>query len=338
MSEVKRTFPVGRTIGLILCVLAQIFLICLAVVYEPQPQDIIKKYTVTVEQLDDGSLDIEYELYWKAIDSTEPLTWVKIGMANYDYTVYEDSVSDNIRFYSKIEDDGYVALRLDFKEQYEGGESLTFSFKVNQRSMLCEEDGNYFYEFVPGWFNSTPVEEYEFRWLKSDDIIHAKGADEVGDYYVWSGEFDCGEYEKMYVEYKESAVLFAETVFHEEFDDSGAYNDLGGDKAAFVVFIVILVIVLLVVEVNIIDCYVSYYNGRGFMTSYGYHVHVHGRTNPHYIKERNRRAASSGRSGGGGGGCACACACACAGGGRAGCSQKDTYGNTANAIVKKYWK
>jgi Asp-tRNA(Asn)/Glu-tRNA(Gln) amidotransferase A subunit family amidase len=54
-------------------------------------------------------------------------------------------------------------------------------------------------------------------------------------------------------------------------------------------------------------------------------MHTYGRPNPHYIRARNAYNATHRSRGGGSGGCACACACACAGGGRAGCSQKDTY-------------
>ena len=82
---------------------------------------------------------------------------------------------------------------------------------------------------------------------------------------------------------------------------------------------------ILLGEIMIIDGFVSYGRGRGFVRGYGYHVHTYGRVNPHYTSARD--AHNSGSRGGarGGGGCACACACACAGGGRAGCSQKDTY-------------
>ncbi len=335
----NRTFPVGQTVLLAFCVLLQLFLIFIAVIYNPSPQDVIKEYEVTVEPLEDGTLDIEYSFYWKALDETEPLTWVEIGLANSDYTIYDDSISDNIKGWRKVNEDGYVALELHFKDKYYGGDTLRFSFKINQGSMLCEDEDEYFYEFVPGWFNSTPVEHYEFKWLKDDNITSAKGAKEKGDYYVWSGEFECGDYELMRVEYDEYSFIWADTTYYREFNDSGCSNDLAGDKVAFCVFIVIIVLVILAVEINIIDCYVSYVNGRGFRRHYGHYVHVYGRTNPHYRTEANRRAASSRSYGGGGGGCACACACACAGGGRAGCSQKDTYSNTIeNALVKKYWR
>ena len=88
---------------------------------------------------------------------------------------------------------------------------------------------------------------------------------------------------------------------------------------------------ILVAEIYLLDSHVSYRRGRGFLVGYGHPIHTYGYQNPRYIRAYNRAHThtSSGRSSGGfrGGGCACACACACAGGGRAGCSQKDTYTN-----------
>lgn len=323
-----RTFPTVNTVVLACIVVVQIALLAVIVTYTPTPQDVIKEYNVTVTPQSDGSLDIEYHIVWETIDDTEALTWVEIGMANTRFTVYEDSVSPTVHSYKKEDyGDGYVYLRLDFTRHYIGGEIVEFSFKINQKGMLCRDENGYFYEFVPGWFNATPVSTYNFRWQKSDLTSHAYGAVEKGEYYVWRGGFECGGYEKMCVRYDSDAFAAAKTSEYYPFDDSGAYNELREDKIVMTVFLCIVILALVAVEVYIIDSYVSYNRGRGFLTGYGHHVHVYGRSNPHYVKERDRHAAE--HSGGGfhGGGCACACACACAGGGRAGCSQKDTYGN-----------
>lgn len=319
----NRTFPTGNTVLLVALVIIQILAIVLAAVYVPKPQDLIRQYGVTVEPLEDGSLDITYDFVWEALDTSEALTWVEIGMANPDYTVYSDFLSANIRsFYQQVDGD-YTTLRLDFAGSYIGGDVLEFSFKINQRNMLCQDVGGYFYEFVPGWFNATPVEKYDFRWLVGEST-GAKDAAAAGDYYAWTGSLECGGYRKLFVRYGEDAFTGCPTADYASFDDSGAYNDLEDDKAAAWVMAVLLILVLLVIEVYIIDSYVSYNRGRGFLSGYGYHVHTYGRSNPYYVRERDKHAV---RSSGGGrsGGCACACACACAGGGRAGCSQKDTY-------------
>ena len=327
----RRKFPVKNTAIITICVIAQIFLAYLAINQKAEPQDIIEKYNVTIETLEDGSLDIEYSFLWKAIDTTEELTWVEIGMPNAMFEVYEDSISGNIKDVSGIYDDGYTAVRLDFKRGYKGGENIQFSFKVNQKYMLCQDLDSYFYEFVPCWFNSTPVENYEFKWKKTDLFEDADGAKIKNNYYVWSGSLDCGEYEILQVSYDLDAFENAETVEYEPFYTDGAYNQLKENQTGNRVLYCFGIIILLCVEIYLLDSHISYRRGRGFLVGYGHPIHTYGYHNPRYIKAYNRAhtSTSTGRGGGGfhGGGCACACACACAGGGRAGCSQKDTYTN-----------
>lgn len=315
----KRKFPVKNTILLIFIVAIQVGLILLSVCYPATPKDVIHQYNVTVEPLVDGSLDIEYHLIWEALDETEELTWVEIGMANKNFSVYSDSVTSNIKDYSKYTDGGYVSLRLDFEKAYLAGDVIDFSFKVNQKNMLCKNEKGYFYEFVPGWFNSIKVEQYKFVWLMN-------GADDI----VQQGSLNYGEYKKMNVQYGMNDFAGCKTVEYFPFDNRGAFNELEEDKIAITIVCCLFAGLLVIAEVNIVDSYVSYVLGRGFLSGYGYHVHVYGRRNPHYILAKNvhnsnRTKRAGGRSGGG---CACACACACAGGGRAGCSQKDTYGTS----------
>lgn len=336
--ENRRKFPARNTAIIAICVVAQIFLAYSAITAKAEPQDVIEKYNVTVEPLEDGSLDIEYSFLWKAIDETEELTWVDIGMANSMFTVYEDSISGNIKAYTEIYEDGYTAVRLDFKRGYKGGENIQFSFKVNQEYMLCKDLDSYFYEFVPCWFNSTPVENYEFKWKKTDYIDEADGAKLKRDFHIWSGSLDCGEYEVLQVSYDSDAFKDVEVVEYEPFMTNGAYNQLEEDRTISIVAYCIGIIILLVVEIYLLDSHVSYRRGRGFLVGYGHPIHTYGYQNPRYIRAYNRAhtSTSTGRGGGGfrGGGCACACACACAGGGRAGCSQKDTYTNIER--IKKY--
>ena len=320
----NRTFPKGNTVLLIIVIAVQIGLVLFGILYQPKPQDVIRQYDVTVRPLSDGSLDIEYRLLWEALDTSEELTWVEIGMANENYAVYADSFSSNVATYTKYTDDDYVALRLDFKKAYQGGDVLWISFKVNQKDMLCKDEEGYFYEFVPGWFNAIRVEQFTFTWL------------DAGKDYVKTGSLGYGEYNKMTIRYGESAFVGCQTVKYEPFDGSGAYNELEEDKTAALVMCCLGAGLLIIAEVYIIDSYVSYGRGRGFLTGHGYHVHTYGRSNPHYVRARDKyNATHGGRSGGRGGGCACACACACAGGGRAGCSQKDTYGIPARRWQRK---
>ena len=148
-TKANRTFPVGNTVLLAVIVAIQLGLIIIGICYQPEPQDVIHQYDVTVEPLDDGSLDIAYHLVWEALDKSEELTWVEIGMANPNFSVYPESVSSNVNIYSKNTEADYVSLRLDFNKAYLGGEVFEISFKVNQKDMLCKNEKGYFYEFVP---------------------------------------------------------------------------------------------------------------------------------------------------------------------------------------------
>ena len=306
---------------LLLCVAAQLFAACIAIFGKaPEPQDRIDEYNVTIEPQPNGSLDITYDIVWTALDEDEPLSWVEIGVANSNFELDFNSVRGGNAYRDVY--DGYCYVHIDFPRAYTGGETVEFSFKINQRDVLHGEGKDRFYEFVPGWFNATPIESYTFRW-KADETLLATNADSHDlQWHTWKGSMDCGQYVLMEIQYAVGSFANADTATYREFDDSDAYNDLKSTQNAGRVMCVIFILVLIAAEVYIVDSYVSYSRGRGFIRSGGYHVHHYGRVNPRY---RAYRAAQNRSSGGGGSrGCACACACACAGGGRAGCSRKQT--------------
>ena len=339
----KREFPVKHTIILSVFILVQIFCIFIILFAEEKPKDIINEYNVTVEPQKDGTLDIEYQFVWTALDEKEDLTWMDIGLATPTYILDEDSLSDTIKSFEYLCDDMFVGLRLNLDRAYKGGETVEFSFKVNQEDMLVHNEKGYFYEFVPGWFNSIPVEKYTFRWKDSEEITDVVGGELINGYHTWQGSFDCGEYEMITVRYSEEAYKGKFTVSYYPFDASGAYDVLASNERIKIVLSCIGIFICLILEIGIADCYISYHRGRGFLVSCGYHIHTYGSQNPKYVKAYNKKYGSGGYSGtgygrgygrGGGGWAgagACAWAGACAGGGRAGCSQKDTYENKVNS-------
>lgn len=321
----KRSFPVGGAIGIGVIVVVQIVLIVFAVLYTPKPQDVIREYEIVVTPQENGALVLDYRIVWTPLDENEPLTWVEIGMPNHHFTIDRNSLSETIRRASEHSDGDYVSAQLDLDRAYYAGETLELSFRIYQERMLCEDEYGYFYRLIPGWFNSTPVEYYSFRWAESDQITDTNAVAHRYSEYVWEGKMDCGEYVSMYVAYEPDAFGNARTEEYVPFDSSGVYDELYETKLSIMIVAIGAAVLLLIAEVYIIDSFVSYHRGRGFLMGYGYHVHTYGRVNPRYRTENAKRSASAGRGGYSGGGCACACACACAGGGRAGCSQKDTY-------------
>ena len=316
----RRTFPIGRLIAFILLIIVQLFLLILMISVDITPDDKIDSYEIYVVPQDNGSLDIEYKFRWTPLKENEPLTWIYIGIPNPEYTVLE--YSDNVRSIEKYYDDYNMCnLVVNFVNGYNANDTFEFSVKINQKYMLCQKNGNLFYEFVPCWFNRIPVESYSFNWYDNGKISSSNSATKNGEWLTWTGSMEAGEYRMLTVNYSE---FNAPTVRYERFNNDGVDNALKSDRSALVFACVFFILLCLIAEIFIYDCFISYRRGRGFIRGYGHPMYIYGRSNPKYQRAASRHSGS--RSGGfSGGGCACACACACAGGGRAGCSQKDTY-------------
>lgn len=324
----RRKFPIGDTVILVALAVIQVCLIVFAVIHNPKPRDVINEYEITVDPRQSGALEITYRFVWTVMGGDD-LTWVEVGMPNASFVPDEGSLTGAARSVRRYEDEdyGYASLEVYLDRAYTAGETFEFSFSIVQPDMLCaDKDGGYFYELVPCWFNSIPVEHYTFRWKDALSLTESNADSERFSYHLWQGSLDCGGYVPMRVHYNADAFRGAETVEYREFDDSDVENSLRGEKIAIVVLMILLVIVIAVIEVYLIDALVSYDRGRGFLSGYGHRVHLYGMVNPRYRTEKKRQSSSGLHRGyRSGGGCACACACACAGGGRAGCSQKDGF-------------
>ena len=309
--KAKRKMPVRNIVFLVIIVIIQVALILFGALYdgESEPIDIINRYTVTVRPQTDGRVNIEYDITWTALSDDEPLEWVDIGLANKDAKIYSYTVSDTIESYEIISKKrGYCVARIYFKDSYDYGETVRFGFEVDQGGLLATNGSDYLYEFVPGWFNEVPVENYRFRWRLSDGIDSTLSGGYIdGDFYVFEGNLHAGEYYSMKVAYKEEFFDNPVVKKYVPFDGSGASNELRNDVAVLILTIFFAAI-LIIPEVYIIDSFVSYNRGRGFIVEHGEPVHTYGRTNPAYIAVIRTSGSGyhGGRSGGTGGGCACA--------------------------------
>lgn len=319
----NRRFPKSSLVGLIALMVLQAALLMLAIFYNPKPKDLIRNYSIRVVPQSDGTLVMDYSITWVPLDQNEPLTWVEIGMANGDFFFDRSATSSNISdVYADVNaDEEYAYAHIILDRPYRANEELTFSFRVRQGSMLCKSGDGFSYEFIPGWFNEIRVERYEFRWEASNGAETSTGVRD-GDDYVWTGSLNYGEQVRMRLQYP-SGAFPADRAGNDTTHYAEGSNELLTSKIMVCVFAGVAILLIGIGEAWLIDSVVSYHRGRGFICRYGYHVHVYGRSNPHYRRAAEKHAASSGGKGGFGGGCACACACACAGGGRAGCSQKD---------------
>ena len=298
----RRKMPIKNIVGMIFLVAFQVIAILLAAFYDPEPEplDHIEEYNVTVTPNYDGTLNIKYDILWRALDESEPLEWVEIGLANRYFSLLPGSVSHTVKEATPIHDEDYPYMQLDFRDTYSGGETVRFSFEINQREMLCKDGDRRFIEFVPGWFNEISIEKYHFAWYDNGEITNlTEGAERVGDYYVWEGSLDRGGYKQIRVEYNQFAFdPYAATVEYIPFDDSGAYDglDTADDVVAVWILVVFIIIVLFVIELYLVDSFVSYGRGRGFMMGYGHPIHVYGYGNPRYKRAAEKDAEQRGRT------------------------------------------
>ena len=208
----KRKFPIIDTILMVCLVVLQICMVILAIVYNPQPQDVINAYEITVEPRGDGTLDITYRLLWTPLDEDEPLTWIEIGMPNRSFTVDRTSLGGAASSTVPYIEDDFCTLEVHLDRAYTAGEQLEICFTVNQANMLCKDEDGYFYELIPSWFNATPVEHFTFRWKDAVGLTETNAASKKSSYHVWEGEMPCGTYVPMTVRYNADSFRGAQTV------------------------------------------------------------------------------------------------------------------------------
>ena len=254
--------------------------------------DRITNYVVTVDpRMNDGTLDITYEITWKVLDSTSqgPLSWVMIGTPNDGFD-NPTAITNNIKTIKKY-NGSYV--RIDFKKDYEAGEEVTFKYSIHQSYMHSIRNNRCIYTFTPAWFNDVRVDKLTIRW-NADDVVENNSDSTSGNYLIWK-KTDLAKGEKLTatIQYEKTSFTNLKTYTKQTTDvDSIGYFGIW--------FIIVITIII-----SFTGGGGGYYGHRGFYGGRGYY----------------RSCVSS---------CACACArscaCACAGSGRAGCSKKDFYG------------
>lgn len=276
--------------------------------------DRIKNYTITVEpRMNDGSLDITYELTWVVLDSdTEgPLEWVTIGTPNS----YFDSATAKTNNIKSIKKYNGSNVRIDFTKKYYAGEEITFRYSIHQPNMYTTSGKNCEYKFTPAWFTDIVVNNITIKWNK-DQVKSSNSSKEDGNYLIWN-KTNLAKGAKVTAEVKYEKTAFTGLV------ETKTYNKSSSDG---IIFIFIFGLMILSVIFSIFTGGRNgYYRHRGFGGGYyggGYY----------------RGCVHSSCA------CACAhsscahssCACACAGSGRAGCSRKDFYGtNLTSKKIKK---
>jgi hypothetical protein len=261
--------------------------------------DRITNYIVTVEpRMNDGSLDITYEITWKVLDSTTegPLEWVQIGTPN-SYFDTPTALTKNIRNITTY-NGAYVKIVFD-KKYYEGDE-ITFKYKIHQTRMYKLSGKKCKYSFTPAWFTDARVDSLTVKW-NADEVKSSNSKSKDGNYLVWNkANMDKGEKLKINVKYNKNAFGYLSKNMQKSNNSSG------------IIVIIFLIVIEIIAIIPIFTRGRGYYGHGGFYGG-GYH----GRGYYGGCAHSSCACASS---------CASSCACACAGSGRAGCSKKDFYG------------
>lgn len=316
--------------------------------------DRINQYYITINPRKDASLDIRYDIQWEILsDNAEKLTEVFIGIPNSNLNQLK-AITSNIA--SLKENNGVV--KVTFREEYKGKQTLDFSFSLHQMNMYTLEDGNCNYSFTPGWFDEIEVKDARVLWNSKNALSADTGEINSDGYYVWSGKLKKGEKMTANVKYIENAFKYSTststvTTSTDELDSSigDALNTISSsmnipytnmDLSGFTTMDpnTALKNIYKIGGLGIACCLGGFVLsivgglGRGYSSHGGYGYYGGSRYGSYYSRDTHTGdvlgsvldGLLGGGSGGGGGGHGCACACACAGGGRAGCSKKDFYG------------
>lgn len=286
------------------------------------PLDEIELFEITVSPNEDATLEMNYRIRWKVLDSDSegPLTWVKIGVANRfqkNLTSRSDCISE-----LSYSSDGGAFVEIYFDRDYRAGEIVDFSFSFTQERIFTynEERDQIEFRFIPGWFEEIEVKTLRVLW-KESGVRDANTQTRENGYYIW-------EYALSFNEQIQADVTYPKNYFPKA-DRKLQYSDSTEDPLPMLIAIgclvalfLFFVILFLYTERNRCGGYYAHrgYYGRSFYSPWWFFVH-HGVDR--HGKPINPPTTVNSHVGGTGGHCACACACACAGGGRAGCSRKD---------------
>lgn len=287
----------------ILYILIFAFIAILAIYPKSYATDLdeILNYEVTVDpRMNDGTLDITYEITWRVLDSTTegPLEWVQIGTPNEHFNT-PTPLTNNIRSITPY-NGSYV--RIDFDKKYYEEDIITFKYRIHQSYMYKLSGKKCKYSFTPAWFTNAKIDNMIVRW-NMDEVKSSNSKSREANYLVWTKRnMAKGEKLKIDVKYDESAFghlsEYSQSKYAKRTQQQNSYSHI----------IIYIIIIILIIVLSIFGGGGGYYGHRGFYG--GYHTYggcVHS----------SCACASS---------CASSCACACAGSGRAGCSKKDFYG------------
>ena len=187
--------------------------------------DEILNYTITVDVNKDATLNLNYHIDWKVLDSGSgigPLTWMKIGIPN-SHVLSTQGLSPTV---DHIDRSGnYAEVYLD-REYYEG-DVASVDFLVVQDYMYQVDkltEGQTVYSFTPGWFDDIKVDKLVIKWNNEKAVSFSPDCYMDGSYNVWETSLSKGDKFTVTMTYPNDAYGFDLTKSIEE-DEGGGLSD-----------------------------------------------------------------------------------------------------------------
>ena len=248
-----------KKIGFFVAALFMLF-VMLPVAVSAKATDEILDYEITIDVNEDATLNINYHIDWKVLDSDElgPLTWMNVGVPN-SHVLSSQALSDTIE---NIEISGtYAKVYLD--KSYYAGDVASVDFKIIQDYMYQVDklrEGETIYSFTPGWFDDISVDRLVIKWKNDKATSFSPECFMEGDYNTWETSLEPGDKFTVTMGYPNDAYGF-DLNKSEEAEESSAWDnavDIIGTILAFLFFIVIFFGIFFGIVVDI------YNKGSGF--------------------------------------------------------------------------
>lgn len=221
--------------------------------------DEILNYTITVDVNKDATLNLNYHIDWKVLDSGSgigPLSWMKIGIPN-SHVVSTQGLSDTVDHINRS--GNYAEVYLD--RNYYEGEVASVDFLVVQDYMYQVDklkEGETVYSFTPGWFDDIRVDELVIKWNNENCVAFSPECSVEGDYNVWTDSLSKGDKFTVTMTYPNDAYAFDLS----KSDEEG--SSLGDTIAELIGLVFGLMFMVGIVAIPVM---IGYLFNRGFSAS-----------------------------------------------------------------------
>ena len=206
MAATKEAHMKSKITGFVVSLLIGIMMFAVPVFADT---DEILNYTIAIDVNDDATLNINYHIDWKVLDSGSgvgPLTWMKIGIPN-SHVIETKGLSSTVDHINRS--GNYVEVYLD-KSYYEG-DVASVDFLVVQDYMYQVNkftEGETVYSFTPGWFDDIKVDKLMIRWNSDKALSFTPECFMEGNDYVWESKLSKGQRYTVTVTYPNDAYGF----------------------------------------------------------------------------------------------------------------------------------